>query len=216
MTAQFSSSIQYCCLLNCDFRCLIPLWLIALVKEGQSLGLEERSGQSFSPRDLGVLDGPPEKGFDVVVALSATALNAPMVALVMIDDESASIFLRASIGLSRNINPMIGLPLTGSVASETRAENQPVLINDLARSDNTHAVEAVFLGAGACLGAPVHGPAGEPIGALLAMHRTSNAWTKAQAQAVEGFAYLTSQHIMLKASFETLRLMKRHRGTPYA
>ena len=180
------------------------------------MGLEERKGLSFGPRDLGVLDGPPEKGFDVVVRLTSTALHAPMVALMMIDDESASIFLRASTGLSKNINPLIGFPLSGSVASEIRAKNEPVMINDLARSDTAHAVEAVFLGAGSVIGAPVHGPADEAIGALLAMHRSSNAWTKAQGEALEGFAYLTSQHIMLKASFETLRLMKQHSGTPYA
>jgi GAF domain-containing protein len=180
--------------------------LKAVAKE-VALAVVNRSGQVFSPRDLGVLDGPPEKGFEVVVGLCAIALRAPKVALFMIDDENASLSLRASNGLDQSINPLIGLPLAGSIVSQIRTDNSPVLIN--VDTDAERLVETKFFGASSCLGAPVHGPDEDAIGALLAMHDTANAWTKAQVKAIEGFAYLTSQHIMLKASFETLRLIKQ-------
>lgn len=177
------------------------------------MGNEEQYAKSFGLRDLGVLDGPPEKGFDVVVRLVASALNAPMVALMMFDDECASIFLRASFGLSKHINPLIGFPVSGSIASVIRAENRSLLINDLEHSEVTHSVEVIFFSAASCLGTPVHGCAGEPIGVLTVMQKSPRAWTNAQAESLEDFAYLTSQQIMLKASFETLRLMKRQTRT---
>lgn len=137
-----------------------------------------------------------------------------MVALIMFDDECVSIFLRAAFGLNKLLNPSIGFPSSGSIASVIRAENRSFLINDFENTDIAHGVEVIIFKAASCLGTPVHGPAGEPIGVLTALKKSPYAWTTAQAEALEGFAFLTSQQIMLKASFETLRLMKRRTLPP--
>ena len=169
---------------------------------------------SFDLHDLGLLEGPPVKGFEAVVSLASRVLKTPLIALMMLDIESGSIFVRASHGLDHNQPPLFGFPYHGSIASKVCDENTTMQFNDMPQSDIAHTVEARFFGAKAYLGTPVHDPVGMPVGVLIALDKTSHDWSSAQTEALEAFAYLASQQIMLKASFETLRLMKEHSGIP--
>lgn len=169
---------------------------------------------SFTLQDLGLLMGPPVKSFDFVVSLASRVLHTPDVALMMVDVENGSVFLRASVGFDQVSFPMFGYPYCGSIAAKICETNSSLQNSDVSNSNLANAVEAEFLGADSYLGTPVHDPAGAPVGALIALHTKSRAWTNTQVEALEKFAYLASQQIMLKASFETLRLMKR--GIPRA
>lgn len=169
---------------------------------------------SFTLQDLGLLMGPPVKSFDAVVSLASRVLNTPKVALMMVDVENGSVFLRASIGFDHAAFPMFGYPICGSIAGRICEINSSLQNGDVSNSNLANAVEAEYLGAESFLGTPVHDPAGAPVGALIALHTKYRAWTNSQIEALETFAYLASQQIMLKASFETLRLMKK--GIPLA
>lgn len=164
---------------------------------------------SFTLQDLGLLVGPPIKGFDAVVSLASNVLRTPKVALLMIDVENGSIFLRASHGFDQSKFPLFGFPYHGSISSKICNENKTLQISNVSSATFASTGEANFFGANACLGSPIHDPAGAPVGVLIALHEKTHEWTDTQIEELEAFAYLASQQIMLKASFETLRLMKR-------
>ena len=176
------------------------------------MGLEKQSQKrQFSQKDLGILDGPPSRGIRTIVELCALATRARSTALFIFDDAASELFLSASDGLARTGNTPVGLPLTGSVASHVRLENQITRINELGEAPFDTSVEYARFGIRAYMGAIVRGPADEALGILAVMHQTPHFWTFHEAKMLEDMAYLLSQQILLKASFETLRLMSAER-----
>ena len=146
-----------------------------------------------------------------MVELCATAVRTPAAALFVFNDNASELFLNASTGLNRSAPGLIGLPLTGSVASLVRSENRVTRIDDLQAALLDTSVEFLRFGIRSYLGAVVQGPADEPIGVLAAMRQAPHNWTFREARLVEDMAYLMSQQIMLKASFATLKIMSAER-----
>ena len=176
------------------------------------MGLEKQtSRRQFHLQDLGVLEGPPPRAIRSLVELCATAIGTPAAGLFVFDDTASELFLNASVGLNREASSLVGLPLTGSVASYARSENRVARIGELAVAPFDTSVEYLRFGVRSYLGAIVRGPADEPIGVLAAMQMSPHEWTFRDAKLVEEMAYLMSQQIMLKASFATLRIMKAER-----
>ncbi len=176
------------------------------------LGLEKQtSRRQFHLQDLGVLDGPPPRAIRSLVELCATAVRVPAAALFVFDDTASELFLNASIGLKRDTMGLVGLPLTGSIASFVRSENRQTRLKNLQDAPFDTAVEYERFGIQSYLGSIVCGPADEPIGVLAAMHNTPHDWTFREAKLVEDMAFLMSQQIMLKASFATLKIMSAER-----
>ncbi len=77
--------------------------------------------------------------------------------------------------------------------------------------DSPDAPEIRYLDAAAYLGTPVYGPDRDAIGVLAATHSAPREWNMAALKKMENLAYLVSQEIMLRASFETLRIMAAER-----
>lgn len=177
---------------------------------------KEKSRQSFGPQDLGILDRPSPRGLRALVELCAVSVQAPIAALFIFDETASELFLNNSVGLPLDAYGESGLPLTGSVAAHVRNESRVVRISDLRKPPFDTSAEYLRFGTRAYIGGVVKGPADEPIGVLAAMHPTACDWTFHQAKLVGDMAYLLSQQIMLKASFETLRLMSAERRKGYS
>ena len=75
----------------------------------------------------------------------------------------------------------------------------------------THRSNTSGSGARSYIGGVVKGPADEPIGVLSAMHPSTYDWTFHDVKLIGDLGYLLSQQIMLKASFETLKIMSAER-----
>ena len=101
--------------------------------------------------------------------------------------------------------------MSDSVALQVREEGRPVTIADTA-SDMPEAMELELLGARAVNAVPVFGPDTVPVGVLAAFEREAREWSPEEVSKVEDLAYLASQEIVLRASFETLRLLAQNRG----
>ena len=176
------------------------------------MGLEKESRKrQFGPQDLGILDGQPPKGIRKIVELCSVAVRSPCSGLFVFNDYAGELFLSTSEGIKYETSNLIGLPLTGSIASFVRSENRLTRINDLREPPHDTSVEFLRFGIRAYLGAVVRGPLDEPIGILAAMHKSAHYWTFREAKIVEDMAYLLSQQVMLKASFETLRIISDER-----
>lgn len=176
------------------------------------MGLEKQtSRRRFHLQDLGVLEGPPPRAIRSLVELCSVAVHAQAAALFVFDDTASELFLNASVGLNRETPGLVGLPLTGSVASFIRSENRLTRLGDLQKPPFDTSVEHLRFGIQSYLGAIVRGPADEPVGVLAAMQKTPHVWSFQNAKLVEDMAYLMSQQIMLKASFATLRIMSAER-----
>jgi GAF domain-containing protein len=89
-----------------------------------------------------------------------------------------------------------------------------VLIDDLAeRRDTEHSVERLrFAGVGFA-GTPVFGPHSEVVGVLAAITLKPRHWLPQDSEILRNHAHLLSEHIMLRAALETIKLMARERSS---
>jgi hypothetical protein len=171
-----------------------------------TVGATNRHGERrFNLRDLGVLEGPPLRGADIVVGAAADLLRCGRAAVMIYDDDTGSAFLRASAGFRPDETT---LPLIDSIAAIVRNERRPLAISDVA-GEMPEAAELIRLRAGAMLAVPVYGPDTVPVGILAALDDAGRRWTDQDMRRAQDLAYLASQEIMLRASFETLRILSR-------
>ena len=173
------------------------------------MGLEKHTvSDQFGVNELGLLDGPPLRGARTVVKTTSELFDVSNAALVVFDDASVTGIVRVAAdpaSLSKSY------PLDGSVASNVRHENNSKVVPSLG-SDHQNAPEFRLLGMKAMLACPVYGPDTEAVGVLAAFDKEPRAWTGQEKSKLESLAHLISQELILRASFETLRIMARERG----
>ncbi len=176
---------------------------------GSNLGLEKHKvGDQFGVRELGLIDGPPLRGAKTVVKTTSELFDVSNAALIIFDDAEVAGVVRVA---SDPASLSSSYPLDRSIASLVRASNASQVVSSLS-ADHPDAPEYRLLSMKAVLACPVYGPDTEPVGALAAFDTQPRAWTKEQKTKLESLAHLISQELILRASFETLRIMARERG----
>ena len=172
--------------------------------------IEDR--RRFGIHELGLLENSADRSFDIVLQYSARLLGVGKIAFMVFNDERDWLVSKASVGLGQIQKSAIGLAIAGSLASEIRFEGTSLVVEDIyERPHLSDCVEKRIVGIASYIGSPVHGPAGVIVGVLAAMSDTPRQWTRSDRKTMEDSAYLLSQRIMLKASFETLRLVSAER-----
>lgn len=173
------------------------------------VGLEKhRVGQQFGLRDLGILDGPPLRGTDIVVATAASLLDVDAVNVMIFDDTSASIETSASSEISFR---SLSFPTAESICSLVRSQNETIEITN-AKLEMPKAQELIGNGVAAIIACPIYGPDTEAIGVFAAFKTNAHVWSLPEKKLAEDMAYLVSQEVILRASFETLRIMASERS----
>lgn len=167
--------------------------------------------RNFDLRDLGILDEPAPRGVRTLVEICAEALRVSSAALFVFNDLEEELFVSASIGFDEKSAAYTRLPFSGSAAFQVRPRKEPLRIDDMRVLPHNMLLEHHSFGVRSYLGAVVQGPANEPLAVLAAMHRQCRSWSDADADRIDDLSYLLSQQIMLKASFETLRIMSAER-----
>lgn len=162
----------------------------------------------YDLRDLGVLDGPPLRGASTVVNSIDVILGVPRAALLIIDDETSTVSVRAASNFLRADKTFSAY---GSVAGRVRSENATQAIEDV-QCDFPEARESDVLGASSLLAAPVYGPDQDAIGCLVAVRTAAYAWTPSEIATMENFAHLITQEVVLRASFQTLKIISSERS----
>lgn len=170
----------------------------------------------FDLADLGFLDGQVDREVKTLVRSAALQLHASSATFLLLDSPELSLFRRATYGVQDCGDLPKYFKYAGSLASEVIDANRTLDFANLA-DDEAHrnAAEIKYLNAMSYIGAPVYGPAAEPVGVLFAVNRTPNVWTKMNHSDLKEIGHLLSRHILLKATMQTLKLVSRERHLMY-
>lgn len=155
---------------------------------------------------LGLVDSPPEEDFDRFTRLVSKFFEVPVALVSFVQEELDRQYFKSEIGLSGHWKKQRQTPLTHSFCQIVKRENRPLVVGNApedARVCDNRAVPE--LGVRAYLGAPIHGPGREPLGALCAIDSHYRNWSQPQIDAIVDLAACVTDQI-------TLRGMRRGAG----
>jgi GAF domain-containing protein len=138
-------------------------------------------------RHSGLLDTPPEEGFDHLTRRAARALSVPIALVTLVDAERQ--FLKSCVGIPEPWASRRQTPLSYSFCKHALASPQPLIIADarchpLVR-DNRAVAE---MGVIAYAGAPLVTADGHVLGTLCAIDTKPRAWTPAEVETLRAIA----------------------------
>ncbi|EPX77952.1 multi-sensor hybrid histidine kinase [Salipiger mucosus DSM 16094] len=135
-------------------------------------------------------------------------LHASFALVTVIDDDNERQVFKASRGPDGQPLKDLSTPLSFSLCNHVRLRGGTVVIRDLSldRSFRDHPAQREC-GIKAYLGAPLLGPANDPIGAVCAAETHPRVWSDRDKAAIENFAALAAQQVLLRASLQTLKMI---------
>lgn len=148
-------------------------------------------------RGLGLLDGPPQAGFDRLTRLVRQALRVP-VALVSLVEAERQFFLSAD-GLPEKLATARETPLSHSFCQHVVRTGAPFRVEDAMDHELVRENLAVAeFGVVAYLGQPLLTPEGHVLGALCAIDTRSRDWSAEEEGALADLAALANQELALR------------------
>ncbi len=160
-----------------------------------------RDDSSYRLRELGLLDAPQEKDFDAITALAKDVFNVSVALISIIDDAHHRQFFKSQIGLSAPWARRRQTPLTHSFCQYVRQFGEPLIVNDAKTHDLVKDNLAIRdLNVASYLGAPIHAPDGEPIGALCVIDDKPRHWTQGDVEMLGKLARCVSHEVRMKAA----------------
>lgn len=166
--------------------------------------LNKEVGAQFNLRDIGILDGPPLRGADIVVRTARDLFPATKAAFAVFDETASEVTIQSASPHGHGIRPF---SLENSALGALRRGKASVIHEDLGSSWS----EAAGLNAASLIGAAVKGPDQRVIGALAVWASDKRIWPLMSSEKLEGLSYLISQEVALWASFATLRIISTER-----
>ena len=166
----------------------------------------------FDLRDLGLLSGPAEREYDIITRNAGIMLQASAAVFCALDVNRASVFLR-SHHLTRECNLLPdALDQSTSLFASAIESGQSMRIVDLdAHAEFAANIEPAKLPFKGLLSEIVHGPAGEPIGALIALSNVPRKWAELERLELQDHALLLSRHVLLRATLKTIKCISQER-----
>ncbi|WP_245584676.1 GAF domain-containing protein [Salipiger mucosus] len=166
----------------------------------------------YSIRELGLLDQGQDGVFENIVKLAHQTLGAPVALVSVIDDANERQVFKArradaSRGLlGAHLMESWYTPLSHSLCNEVRIRDRSLIVQDMARDPSfRHHPAVTEYGVLAYIGAPIHGPANDPIGAVCAMDNCVRIWSEKDRSNIETLADLCSQQVLLRAALQTIK-----------
>lgn len=155
-----------------------------------------------------LFDTPPEPEFDRLTALLAKLLDAPITLLSLIDERRS--FFKSAQGLPEDLAGVRDVPLTHSLCRQVVEDDKELMIEDTRACPTWRRHKAVSeLGVGSYLGVPVHGPDGEPLGAVCAIGTEARGWSARDREIMATFAKSIEAEIGLRAALARQAAMLR-------
>jgi two-component sensor histidine kinase len=144
----------------------------------------------------GLLDTPPEEGFDRLTRIASRLLETPtLISLVDADRQ----FFKSQHGLPERYATTRQTPLSHSFCQHVVTSGRPFVVEDArldARVKDNQAVPE--LGVIAYAGVPLRAPGGAVIGSLCAIGYTPRTWTDADVTTLSDIAEIASSEISLR------------------
>lgn len=152
---------------------------------------------------LQLVDSPPEEVFDKHTRLVSNFLKVPVALVSLVEEEKDRQYFKSEIGLSGAWKSKRQTPLSHSFCKHVKRDNRTLVVSDAPNDARVCKNLAIpDLGVRAYLGAPIHGPAGEPLGALCAIDAKERPWSEREIEGIVDLAACVSDQIKLRASLQ--------------
>lgn len=155
-------------------------------------------------RQLGLLDTAREEAFDRLTYLAATALDVPMAAVSLVDEDRQ--FYKSSIGMGRDVDAARETPLEASLCRHVVELRQPLVIEDTRLEPLTEGTSLIARGMLAYAGMPLTTSAGYVLGTLCAMDEAPHKWS---VRALDVLAALSAS-VMGEIELHSARMRERN------
>lgn len=147
-------------------------------------------------RQLSLVDSPPEPGFNRFTRLACHVAEVPIALVSFVQESANRQYFKAARGLPVEVNQTT---LDRSFCKIVTRTGEMLAVSD-ARTDERVKDNPIIeeMGVIAYLGAPIVGPAGEPLGSLCALDRVPRDSSEKQQRAMADLASCVSDHIALR------------------
>jgi GAF domain-containing protein len=146
-------------------------------------------------RNLGLLDSPPESGFDRLTQLVGKIIDAPVTLVALIDADRS--FFKSTFGLDTDMPRSV--PLSHSICKHVVATGEPLVIADTRLDERVHDNAAVTeMGVVSYLGMPLFSASGLGLGSFCVMDVKPRAWSEREIEIVRELALSVMVEIELK------------------
>lgn len=142
----------------------------------------------------GLMDTPPDAGYDRVVAMVADALTVPSAAFSLIDDKRQ--FFKSATGLPDVLDGAREVPLDGSICRYAIDSGQPLVVEDARLHEvlkDHPSVRANMLVS--YLGIPLNDDDGNAVGTLCVWDEQPRQWTTGHIQILQDLAWIVRERI---------------------
>ena len=167
----------------------------------------------YTLEDLGLVGGPPDPVLNHLVKMASRVCGVQAGMFNIRDETTSTIFCQAHCCLEGWYEDVFEIPEESSLTSLVCEQNMIIAVED-ARTDPrvSDGCGAVRLRFRAMMGAPILGPDSAPVGALTVCSPHPKAWTDRERDSLRSMAVLGSQHVMLRATIATLKILKDEAG----
>ena len=150
---------------------------------------------------LGLVDTPPEESFDKFTRLVTAAIEVPVALVSFVEENVDRQFFKSQIGLSGHWAQERQTPLSHSFCQYVKRDNKALIIENAPEDSRVCDNLAIpDLGVKAYLGVPIHGPDGEPLGALCAINPKPRTWGIPDVDFMVDLASCVTDQIKLRAA----------------
>jgi len=154
--------------------------------------------------ELGVVDGPPDDGFDRLTRLATLLFNTPVALVSIVEFDRDRQFFASEQGLPEPWASKRETPLSHSFCQHVKTSGAPLIVPD-AREHSLVCDNLAIrdLGVVAYLGVPIFGADELPVGALCIIDDKPRAWSGTDVLHLTDLAGAVTDQIKLRAALET-------------
>ena len=154
-----------------------------------------------SLRELGIIDGPEDDGFNRLTRLASNLFEAPTSLISIVEFDKDRQFFLSSCGLSEPWSSARETPLSHSFCQHVTMRDAPLVINDARLSPLVQDNLAIpDLGVIAYLGVPITGLDDAPIGALCVIDGKPRTWSDQDVVRLQDLGATVTDQIKLRVA----------------
>ncbi len=171
----------------------------------------------YTLEDLWLVGGPPDPILSHLVKMSSRACGAESAMFNIWHKDRSKIQCQAHCCLEAGRAEIFPIPERFSLTRLVCQRNMVVAIDDALEDDRvSRGCGANELEFRAMMGAPVLGPDGEPVGSLNVCSKQPKTWSDVERDSIFSMAALASQHVLLRATIATVKILRDESGVKTA
>ena len=150
-------------------------------------------------KNLGLLDTPPESGFDRLTKLVGKIIDAPVTLVALIDADRS--FFKSTFGIDTAVPRSV--PLSHSLCKHVVATGEPLIIADTRQDERVHDNRGVTeFGVISYLGMPLFSASGYGLGSFCVMDTKPREWSEREIEIMRELSMSVMVEIELRAQLQ--------------